>query len=118
MTAEPLRYAAPVELSPVLSPDASSPDAERGALNGLDGIPTDPPVGLIDASADSSTQRSQVVVDAACDLALDELVVTAQRLADRTALFHYGVVVEVTAVRPLGPVVDRRPAVPARPAPP
>jgi len=86
----------PIELSAVVAPGASWADADRSVLTGLADTPDDVMVGLIDASVDSTTQRSHVVVDPGCDIALDELVVTAQRLADGSALHHYGVVVEVT----------------------
>lgn len=85
-----------VELSPVVGPDEVDVDAARSRLEGLDDIPSGSPVGLVDASLDSSTQRSHIVIDPAEDLALDEFVVTAQRLADDSVLFHYGLVVEVT----------------------
>ena len=88
--------AAEVELSPVPGLDETHIDAARSRLEGLEDIPDMGVVGLVDASLDSTTQRSHIVVDPACDLALDEFVVTAQRLADDTVLFHYGVVVEVT----------------------
>ncbi|WP_300011094.1 ATP-binding protein [Pseudonocardia sp.] len=92
MTVEPQ----PLELSPIVAPGTPWADADRGVLAGLGDIPDDAVVGLVDASMDSTTQRSHVVVDPGCDIALDELVVTAQRLADGSALHHYGVVVEVT----------------------
>lgn len=85
-----------VEISAVAGPDEVHVDASRSRLDGLNDIPTDTAVGLVDASLDSTTQRSHIVIDPTADLALDEFVVTAQRLADNSALFHYGLVVEVT----------------------
>lgn len=84
------------EISPIAGPDEIHLDASRSRLAGLSDIPTDPVVGLVDASLDSTTQRSHIVIDPTDDLALDEFVVTAQRLADNSVLFHYGLVVEVT----------------------
>ena len=92
----PLPAAPPVpevHLSPVVGPDALGEGRRRVADDPH--VPTDAPVGLVDASADASTQRSQVVVTDDCDLALDEFVCAAQRLADGSVLWHYGVVVEV-----------------------
>ena len=85
-----------VEISAVAGPDEVHVDASRSRLAGLSDIPTDAVVGLVDASLDSTTQRSHIVIDPTDDLALDEFVVTAQRLADNSVLFHYGLVVEVT----------------------
>jgi len=87
---------AETEISAIAGPDEIHVDAARSRLEGLDHIPGGLIVGLVDASLDSTTQRSHIVIDPTEDLALDEFVVTAQRLADNSVLFHYGLVVEVT----------------------
>jgi len=68
----------------------------RNDLAGLDGIPAATAVGLIDASTDATTQMAHVLIDDTVDLALDTFVVTPQRLVDGTAMFHYGIVTEVS----------------------
>jgi DNA helicase HerA-like ATPase len=83
------------ELVPMPTPDDVTGEDRRNDLSGLDGIPATDPVGLVDASADASTQTAQVLVDTRVDLALDTFVVTPQRLVDGSVLFHYGIVTEV-----------------------
>ncbi len=88
---------AETEVVALPAPDDLSDEDRRNDLVGLDGVPAGPPAGLVDASVDASTQTAQILVDAAVDLALDTFVVTAQRLVDGTALFHYGLVAEVAS---------------------
>ena len=67
----------------------------RNHLVGLELIPADTAVGLVDASTDASTREAVVLIDDAVDLSLDTFVVSPQRLVDDTVLFHYGIVTEV-----------------------
>jgi len=90
------RAEALVEIVPLRAPDEVTGEDRRNLLDGLDDIPRLEPVGLVDASVDATTRTSQLLVDAGVDLALDTFVVSAQRLVDGTALFHYGIVTEVS----------------------
>ncbi len=85
-----------VELIPLHRVEDVTDEDRRIDLYDLNDIPVDDPVGLVDASSAASTQTANVLVDAAYDVALDTFVVSAQRLADGSGLFHYGIVTEVS----------------------
>ncbi len=87
---------AEIELTPVTSPDDLTGLDRRNQLDGVPDVPALAPVGLIDASTDASTRVAQVLIDPSVDVSLDTFVVSAQRLADGSALFHYGIVTEVS----------------------
>ncbi len=87
---------AEIELTPVTSPDDLTGLDRRNELGGIPDVPALPPVGLIDASTDASTRVAQVLIDPSVDVSLDTFVVSAQRLADGSPLFHYGIVTEVS----------------------
>jgi DNA helicase HerA-like ATPase len=74
--------------------DEAPADSVRVNLSGDPLVPAIEPVGFVDASIDATTRRAWLVLDDAADVALDEFVVAAQRLADGDVLFHYGIVVE------------------------
>jgi DNA helicase HerA-like ATPase len=76
--------------------DEAPSDSVRVNLSGDPLIPLMDPLGFVDASAEATTKRSWLVLDDAADVALDEFVVAAQRLADGEVLFHYGIVVEAS----------------------
>ena len=80
---------------PLTSPDDLTGEDRRVDLLGIDGVPALDPVGWVDASTDATTQTARVLIGDRVDVALDTFVVTAQRLADESALFHYGIVSEV-----------------------
>ncbi len=84
------------EIVPLSRLDDADTGDRRNHLEGLDGIPGDEPVGLIDASTDATTRTANVIVDEAFDLSLDTFVVSPQRLVDDTVLFHYGIVTEIS----------------------
>ena len=100
--AEPSRYFTStahgeIEVVPLVRSEDVTGEDLRNHLDGLKDIPDDDPVGLVDASTDASTLTANVIVDVVADLALDTFVVSAQRLVDGAALFHYGVVTEVSS---------------------
>ena len=80
---------------PLTAPDDLTGEDRRVDLAGISGVPALDAVGWVDASTDATTQTARVLIGEAVDVALDTFVVTAQRLADGTALFHYGIVSEV-----------------------
>ena len=80
---------------PLTSPDDLTGEDRRVDLLGIDEVPALDAVGWVDASTDATTQTARVLIGERVDVALDTFVVTAQRLADESALFHYGIVSEV-----------------------
>lgn len=82
------------ELAPPPHIDEAPADSPRVNLRGVALVPNIEPVGFVDASSDATTKRAWLVLEDAADVALDEFVVAAQRLADGDVLFHYGIVVE------------------------
>ncbi len=93
---EPTLDPAEVEIVPVTTPDDITGIDRRNSLDGIADIPQLPPIGLIDASTDASTRVANVLIDPSVDVSLDTFVVSAQRLADGSSLFHYGIVTEVS----------------------
>jgi len=81
-------------LTPLPALDEAPAASSRVNLAGGALVPDTEPLGYVDASADSTTKRAWIVLDEAADVALDEFVVAAQRLADGEVLFHYGIVIE------------------------
>lgn len=80
---------------PLTGPGDLTGEDRRVDLTGMDGVPALEAVGWVDASTDATTQAARVLISDHVDVALDTFVVTAQRLADGSALFHYGLVSEV-----------------------
>ncbi len=93
---EPTLDPAEIEITPVTTPDDITGIDRRNSLDGMADIPALPPIGLIDASTDASTRVANVLIDPEVDVSLDTFVVSAQRLADGSSLFHYGIVTEVS----------------------
>ena len=89
---EPTLDPAEIEITPVTTPDDITGIDRRNSLDGMADIPALPPIGLIDASTDASTRVANVLIDPEVDVSLDTFVVSAQRLADGSSLFHYGIV--------------------------
>jgi DNA helicase HerA-like ATPase len=83
-------------LTPLSGPEDLAQEDLRISLEGLVGVPSAEVVGLIDASVDATTRVSHVLIDPNVDVTLDTFVVSAQRLAHGEALFHYGIVTEVS----------------------
>lgn len=93
---EPTLDPGEIEVVPVNTPDDITGIDRRNVLDDISDIPQLPPVGLVDASTDASTRVANVLIDPSVDVSLDTFVVSAQRLADDSALFHYGIVTEVS----------------------
>jgi DNA helicase HerA-like ATPase len=74
--------------------DETPAESVRVQLAGAPLVPGEEPIAFVDASVETTTKHAWVVLEEAADLALDEFVVAAQRLADGEVLFHYGIVVE------------------------